>query len=101
VSGWSADRLLAGFEAKRLPFPDDYDGPVSATLVRLPHADAPRGAVLYVHGFIDYFFSATWRCGSRTKGTRSTHSTCESMGARSARISIRASARTWRNISPT
>jgi alpha-beta hydrolase superfamily lysophospholipase len=27
-----------------------------ATLVRLPAADAPRGPVLYVHGFIDYFF---------------------------------------------
>lgn len=56
MSGWSADRLLAGFEAKCLPCPDDYDGPVDATLVRLPHANASRGAVLYVHGFIDYFF---------------------------------------------
>jgi alpha-beta hydrolase superfamily lysophospholipase len=56
VSGWSADRLLAGFEAKQLAFPDDYDGPVTATLVRLPQPNAPRGAVLYVHGFIDYFF---------------------------------------------
>jgi len=56
VSGWSADRLLAGFEAKQLAFPGDYDGPVDATLVRLPHSNASRGAVLYVHGFIDYFF---------------------------------------------
>jgi alpha-beta hydrolase superfamily lysophospholipase len=56
VSGWTLDRQLPGFEAKQLAFPDDYDGPVVATLVRLPHADAPRGTVLYVHGFIDYFF---------------------------------------------
>ena len=56
MSGWTADRLLPGFEAKQLAFPDDYDGPVVATLVRLPLAEAPRGAVLYVHGFIDYFF---------------------------------------------
>jgi alpha-beta hydrolase superfamily lysophospholipase len=56
VSDWTADRLLPGFEAKCLAFPDDYDGPVTATLLRLPHADAQRGAVLYVHGFIDYFF---------------------------------------------
>jgi alpha-beta hydrolase superfamily lysophospholipase len=55
VSGWSAD-CLDGFEAKRLAFPDDYDGPVTSTLVRLPQREAPRGAVLYVHGFIDYFF---------------------------------------------
>lgn len=56
MSDWSADRLLSGFEAKPLPFADDYDGPVVATLVRLPQAEAPRGAMLYVHGFIDYFF---------------------------------------------
>jgi len=53
---WQPDRLLPGFEALELPAPDDYDGRVIATLVRLPAGDAPRGAVLYVHGFIDYFF---------------------------------------------
>jgi len=53
---WQPDRLLAGYEALELPAPDDYDGRVVATLVRLPLPEAPRGAVLYVHGFIDYFF---------------------------------------------
>jgi alpha-beta hydrolase superfamily lysophospholipase len=53
---WQPDRLLPGFEALELPAPDDYDGRVVATLVRLPAGDAPRGPVLYVHGFIDYFF---------------------------------------------
>jgi alpha-beta hydrolase superfamily lysophospholipase len=53
---WQPDRLLPGFEALELPAPDDYDGRVVATLLRLPAADAPRGPVLYVHGFIDYFF---------------------------------------------
>jgi len=53
---WQPDRLLPGFEALELGFPDDYDGRVVATLVRLPVPEAPRGAVLYVHGFIDYFF---------------------------------------------
>lgn len=56
MTGWVADRLLPGFEARELSFPDDYDGPVAATLVRLPIPNAARGAVLYVHGFIDYFF---------------------------------------------
>jgi len=55
VNDWSADRL-EGFEARRFTFPDDYDGPVASTLVRLPQRGAARGAVLYVHGFIDYFF---------------------------------------------
>lgn len=55
MSAWRPDTELAGFEALDLPQPDDYDGPVVATLVRAPAANASR-AVLYVHGFIDYFF---------------------------------------------
>ena len=57
VTPWLPDRFLPGFESLELEFPDDYDGRVLATLVRLPHGgEAPRGAVLFVHGFIDYFF---------------------------------------------
>ena len=55
MSGWRPD-VLPGFEALDLAAPDDYDGPVTATLVRLPAGEAPRGPVLYVHGFSDYFF---------------------------------------------
>ena len=53
---WLPDRLLPGFETLELAFADDYDGPVVATLVRLPAANAERGAVLYVHGFSEYFY---------------------------------------------
>lgn len=53
---WQPDRLLPGFESLELAAPDDYDGCVVATLVRLPAPAARHGAVLYVHGFIDYFF---------------------------------------------
>jgi len=53
---WQPDRLLPGFESLELAAPDDYDGRVVATLVRLPAPAARQGAVLYVHGFIDYFF---------------------------------------------
>jgi alpha-beta hydrolase superfamily lysophospholipase len=56
MSAWRPDTLLPGFEALDLDFADDYDGPVVATLVRLPVPDAPRGAALYVHGYTDYFF---------------------------------------------
>lgn len=56
MSDWHPDALLAGFEAKEFAFAGDYDGPVVATLVRLRAPQAQRGAVLYVHGFIDYFF---------------------------------------------
>ncbi len=56
MSDWTPDKLLAGFESRTLEFANDYDGRVVATLVRLPGGEAPRGAVLYVHGFIDFFF---------------------------------------------
>ena len=58
MSCWQPDSHLAGFESLELRFPDDYDGAVSATLVRLPGGEAPRGPVLYVHGYNDYFFQA-------------------------------------------
>lgn len=56
MSEWRPDPLLEGFEAKTLELAPDYDGAVAATLVRLPAGNARRGAVLYVHGFVDYFF---------------------------------------------
>jgi alpha-beta hydrolase superfamily lysophospholipase len=59
---WQPDRLLPGFESLELAATNDYDGRVVAKLVRLPAPAAPlgalRGTVLYVHGFIDYFFQA-------------------------------------------
>lgn len=58
VTPWDADTALAGFEARTLTFPADDEGPVIATLVRR-RAAAPAGrAVLYIHGFVDYFFQA-------------------------------------------
>ena len=48
------DVLGADYESLRLTFEDDAEGEVVATLVR---RRAPgRKAVLYVHGFVDYFF---------------------------------------------
>jgi alpha-beta hydrolase superfamily lysophospholipase len=57
MSDWQPDDLLEGYEQQRLEFQPDYDGRVVATLVRRP---GPRRghAVLYVHGFVDYFFQA-------------------------------------------
>lgn len=45
------------FEYRTLKFPPDYDGPVVATLIKAPFPVQDTGrAVLYVHGYIDYFF---------------------------------------------
>jgi len=50
------DVLGSEYESLRLTFEDDAEGEVVATLVR---RSAPgRKAVLYVHGFVDYFFQA-------------------------------------------
>ena len=54
---YQPDRLGEGFESKTLVMPDDYSGRVVTTLVRSlsPCPDVHR-AVLYVHGYNDYFF---------------------------------------------
>ncbi|AVM00418.1 alpha/beta hydrolase [Gordonia iterans] len=56
---WRPDQFLDHYELLTVPLGADPDGedPISATLVRKPgEAEAGRGAVLYVHGFTDYFF---------------------------------------------
>ncbi len=58
MSAWQPDRFLPAFESLVLRQPDDYEGEVIATLVRLPAPNAERGPVLYVHGYNDYFFQA-------------------------------------------
>lgn len=52
----TTDLLGPPYEQLELSFPPDYEGEVVATLVRR-RADSPtRRAVLYLHGFVDYFF---------------------------------------------
>ncbi|MFB4318512.1 alpha/beta hydrolase [Actinomadura sp. 21ATH] len=52
----TTDVLGAGYEAIELPLGQDAEGEVVATLVRRRGSERGRRAVLYVHGFIDYFF---------------------------------------------
>jgi alpha-beta hydrolase superfamily lysophospholipase len=49
------DVLGEGYDVVRLTLEDDGEGEVVATLVRRP-CPGSRKAVLYVHGFVDYFF---------------------------------------------
>ena len=55
---WAPDTLLPGHESMTMAFAPDYDGMVVATLVRKAGVARKKRAVLYVHGFIDYFFQA-------------------------------------------
>jgi alpha-beta hydrolase superfamily lysophospholipase len=50
------DVLGAPYEARTIRLADDIEGEVVATLVRLRAPAATRKAVLYLHGFVDYFF---------------------------------------------
>ncbi|MEL6524220.1 MAG: alpha/beta hydrolase [Chloroflexota bacterium] len=56
LTQWQADILGQGFEARRLDFPDDYEGEVYATLVRRLAETPTTQAFLHIHGFTDYFF---------------------------------------------
>lgn len=56
---WQPDHLLDRYQLLTIPLGPDPDGedPITATLISKPGTvPAPRGAVLYVHGFTDYFF---------------------------------------------
>ena len=56
AGGVTTDVLGEPFVAETIELPDDSEGPVVATLVHSPAPDRGRRAVLYVHGFCDYFF---------------------------------------------
>lgn len=53
---YQADVLGSDYQQLVLEFPDDYEGKVVATLVRKKNTQATTKAILYIHGFIDYFF---------------------------------------------
>jgi alpha-beta hydrolase superfamily lysophospholipase len=56
VTAVDTDVLGTPYTSRILELGDDDEGPVTATLVTR-RADKPTGAaVLYVHGFVDYFF---------------------------------------------
>ena len=55
-SAYTEDVLGPDYEARTLPLRPDQEGDVVATLVRLRDSGTSRRAVLYVHGFVDYFF---------------------------------------------
>lgn len=56
-AAWTPDPFVSNAEQRRLDARSTR-GPVHATLVRLRAPATARRAVLYVHGWIDYFFQA-------------------------------------------
>ncbi|WGL50852.1 alpha/beta hydrolase [Nocardioides sp. BP30] len=69
----TTDVLGAPFTAETIPFPDDHEGEVVATLVtrlasRAAEDTSPRRAVLHVHGFADYFFQTEYAAWWAARG---------------------------------
>ena len=54
-SYWMPD-VLAGFEQNTLNSPTAADGPLALVLVRRRCSTPSTKAVLYIHGYVDYFF---------------------------------------------
>lgn len=52
---WQPDHLGDGFEMTYLNHPDDYGGKVRSTVIRKLASTPSQKAILYVHGFSDYF----------------------------------------------
>lgn len=53
---WNTDILGAEFEKMTIELADDYAGKASATLIRNVSEQTFDTAILYIHGFNDYFF---------------------------------------------
>lgn len=53
---YNTDILGEDYEQTRLRLPDDKEGRVAATLVRKRSETKTGKAVLYLHGYVDYFF---------------------------------------------
>ncbi len=56
ADNYRPDILGEGFEQLTIPLAPDYSGDISATLVRRSPLVESKRAVLYVHGYNDYFF---------------------------------------------
>lgn len=56
ITSYQPDLLGNGYEQLSLHIPATHSGPFLATLVRKKAARPTRKAVLYIHGFLDYFF---------------------------------------------
>lgn len=65
VGRWAPDVIASGFESRTIELGEDAEGELVATLVRAPSVRDPRGVVLAIHGWSDYFMQtqlAQWWC---------------------------------------
>lgn len=65
---WRPDILGDGWQARTIALGADDEGPLDATLVRAGEAPRSRVAILYIHGFVDYFFQARFAAELQQRG---------------------------------
>lgn len=53
---WKKDILGGDYKTKRFDMPDDYSGKVVTTVIKRKSSEPSTRAVLYIHGYNDYFF---------------------------------------------
>lgn len=54
------DVLGDGYLRRTIQMPDDYEGKVVCTLVKKPQLPETKQAILYIHGYNDYFSRSNW-----------------------------------------
>ncbi|MGL2994501.1 alpha/beta hydrolase [Flavobacterium sp. TSSA_36] len=65
---YTEDHLGQGFESATLEQANDYEGRVITTLIRKQYEGFTEKAVLYIHGFNDYFFQTEMGLKFNEKG---------------------------------
>ncbi|MGL4805090.1 MAG: alpha/beta hydrolase, partial [Bacteroidales bacterium] len=56
LAQYTSDELGGKFVKRTIEMQDDYEGEVVCTLIKMPSDSLSHKAVLYIHGFNDYFF---------------------------------------------
>ena len=105
TAAWTGDLLGDGYEQHVIELGADPDGEgeIAAVVVRRTPAagEVADGAVLYVHGFADYFFQTDLADFFAERGWRSTPSTCASPAAPAAPARPRTTPRISRSTTPS
>lgn len=57
-SGWNQDILKDGYQSRFVYLGETYDGKARCTIIRKLSPKKSKKAILYVHGFNDYFFQS-------------------------------------------
>ena len=97
---YTPDILGNGYEQRTFHMGQDAEGEVVCTLVKRSFEAQAKTAVLYVHGYNDYFFQKELGDSIATWAIASMRSTCASMAALCARTKMLFTARVYGSILP-